>query len=81
MCFPHQSMTFPSREAVARVSLPAKNGIFEPFIYITDHFAKTGSGQHRENSKKDAVFRTLVIGKTLDCLFVLACKKSRVLFS
>jgi hypothetical protein len=25
--------------------LPAKNGIFEPFIYINDHFAKTSSGQ------------------------------------
>jgi hypothetical protein len=24
---------------------PAKNGIFEPFIYKNDHFAKTGSGQ------------------------------------
>jgi RNA polymerase subunit RPABC4/transcription elongation factor Spt4 len=24
---------------------PAKNGIFEPFIYINDNFAKTGSGQ------------------------------------
>jgi hypothetical protein len=26
-------------------SRPAKNGIFEPFIYKNDHFAKTGSGQ------------------------------------
>jgi hypothetical protein len=25
--------------------LTAKNGIFEPFIYKNDHFAKTGSGQ------------------------------------
>jgi hypothetical protein len=24
---------------------PAKNGIFEPFLYKNDHFAKTGSGQ------------------------------------
>jgi hypothetical protein len=24
---------------------PAKNGIFEPFIYLKNHFAKTGSGQ------------------------------------
>jgi hypothetical protein len=24
---------------------PAKNGIFEPFIFKNDHFAKTGSGQ------------------------------------
>jgi len=24
---------------------PAENGIFEPFIYKNDHFAKTGSGQ------------------------------------
>ena len=23
----------------------AENGIFEPFIYKNDHFAKTGSGQ------------------------------------
>jgi hypothetical protein len=22
-----------------------KNGIFEPFLYKNDHFAKTGSGQ------------------------------------
>jgi hypothetical protein len=27
------------------VPTPAKNGIFEPFIYKNDHFAKTGSGQ------------------------------------
>ena len=26
-------------------SAPAKNGIFEPLIYINDDFAKTGSGQ------------------------------------
>jgi hypothetical protein len=40
---------------------PATNGIFEPFIYKNDHFAKTGSGQtYRENSKKDAGFRTQV---------------------
>jgi hypothetical protein len=26
-------------------ALPAKNGIFEPFIYKNDHFTKTGSGQ------------------------------------
>jgi hypothetical protein len=25
--------------------IAAKNGIFEPFIYNNDHFAKTGSGQ------------------------------------
>jgi hypothetical protein len=25
--------------------LPAKNGIFAPFMYKNDHFAKTGSGQ------------------------------------
>jgi hypothetical protein len=24
---------------------PAENAIFEQFIYINDHFAKTGSGQ------------------------------------
>ena len=24
---------------------PAENGIFAPFIYKNDHFAKTGSGQ------------------------------------
>jgi hypothetical protein len=24
---------------------PAETGIFEPFIYKNDHFAKTGSGQ------------------------------------
>jgi hypothetical protein len=24
---------------------PAKNGIFEPFLYKNDHFATTGSGQ------------------------------------
>ena len=30
---------------IERMLIPAKNGIFEPFIYIIDHFAKTGSGQ------------------------------------
>jgi hypothetical protein len=25
--------------------VPAKNGIFAPFTYKNDHFAKTGSGQ------------------------------------
>jgi hypothetical protein len=29
----------------AAYPIPAKNGIFEPFIYKNDHFAKTGSGQ------------------------------------
>ena len=28
-----------------RPSCSAKNGIFEPFVYKNDHFAKTGSGQ------------------------------------
>jgi hypothetical protein len=28
-----------------RTLLPAKNGIFEPFMHLNDHFAKTGSGQ------------------------------------
>jgi hypothetical protein len=36
-----------------------KNGLLEPCLYKNDHFAKTGSGKHRENSKKDAVFRTV----------------------
>jgi hypothetical protein len=31
--------------AVVSLILPAKNDIFEPFIYKNDHFAKTGSGQ------------------------------------
>ena len=31
------------------------NVIFEPFIYKNDHFAKTGSGQHRETSFCDAI--------------------------
>jgi hypothetical protein len=26
-------------------STPAENGIFEPFTYKNEHFAKTGSGQ------------------------------------
>jgi hypothetical protein len=37
---------------------PAKNGIFEPFVYKNDPFAKTGSGQTQGKLKKDAVFRT-----------------------
>jgi len=28
-----------------RRSLVSKNGLVEPFMYKTDHFAKTGSGQ------------------------------------
>jgi hypothetical protein len=27
------------------VAAPAENGIFEPFIYKNEHFAKTGAGQ------------------------------------
>ena len=30
--------------------------LFAPCLYKNDPFAKTGSGQHRENSKKSAVF-------------------------
>jgi hypothetical protein len=30
---------------LAGIARPAENGIFEPFIYKNDHFAKTGSGQ------------------------------------
>ena len=30
---------------IERMLIPAKNGIFEPFIYKNDDFAKTGSGQ------------------------------------
>ena len=36
-----------------------ENGIFEPFIYINEHFAKTGSGQTYGKLKKDAVFSGL----------------------
>ena len=35
---------------------PAKNGIFEPFIYKNDHFAKTGSGQTWGKLKKRCRF-------------------------
>jgi hypothetical protein len=45
-------------EAVQRCEQPAKNGIFEPFVYKNDPFAKTGSGQTQGKLKKDAVFRT-----------------------
>jgi hypothetical protein len=31
--------------AVPAKGTPAKTGIFEPFLYKNDHFAKTGSGQ------------------------------------
>jgi hypothetical protein len=33
-----------------------ENGSFEPFIYKTHHFIKTGSGQTLGNSKKDYRF-------------------------
>jgi hypothetical protein len=32
-------------EGKVALSPPAKNGIFEQFMYKYDHFAKTGSGQ------------------------------------
>jgi hypothetical protein len=32
-------------QLVPALKAPAKNGIFEPFIYKNDHFTKTGSGQ------------------------------------
>jgi hypothetical protein len=35
---------------------PAKNGIFEPFIYKNEHFAKTGSGQTQGNTQKKMPF-------------------------
>ena len=36
----------------------SKNGLFEPFIYKNDHFAKTGSGQTqgKQHSKKERRF-------------------------
>jgi hypothetical protein len=49
----------PSR--LARRALPtppAKNGIFAPFIFKNEQFAKTGSGQTQGKLQKDAVFRT-----------------------
>jgi hypothetical protein len=36
---------FTSTHRTNPATYPAKNAIFEPFIYINDHFAKTGSGQ------------------------------------
>ena len=42
---PHGAVLRTDPVAAATVPSPAKNGIFEPFIYIIDHFAKTGSGQ------------------------------------
>ena len=32
--------------------LVSKNGLFAPFMYKNEHFTKTGSDKHRENSKK-----------------------------
>eukprot|EP01046_Picozoa_sp_COSAG06_P039561 COSAG06_NODE_4692_length_4031_cov_4.370869_5_plen_81_part_00 len=43
-------------EICERQTSPANNGIFEPFIYINDHFAKTGSGQHRESTQEQMPF-------------------------
>jgi hypothetical protein len=37
--------TAPPLLNISTVGLPAKNGIFAPFIYKNDDFAKTGSGQ------------------------------------
>jgi hypothetical protein len=34
----------------------SKNSLFEPFIYVTEHFTKTGSGQTYGKLKKRAVF-------------------------
>jgi hypothetical protein len=42
--------------AAPQPSLPAKTGIFEPFIYRNDHFAKTGSGQTWGKLKKKMPF-------------------------
>jgi hypothetical protein len=48
------------RQAVTRgrraCRLPAKNGIFEPFMYKSDHFTKTGSGQTCGNPKQECRF-------------------------
>jgi hypothetical protein len=41
---PWQLPWFPIRQHLKPLH-PAKNGIFEPFIYKNEHFAKTGSGQ------------------------------------
>jgi hypothetical protein len=40
----------------AAYPIPAKNGIFEPFIYKNDHFAKTGSGQTQGKLKNEVPF-------------------------
>ena len=31
----------------------SKNGLFEPFVYKNEHFAKTGSGQGKLLQKED----------------------------
>jgi hypothetical protein len=42
----------PSRQALrALPTPPAKNGIFAPFIFKNEQFAKTSSGQTQENAK------------------------------
>ena len=47
--------------------------MFEQFIHINDHFAKTGSGQtYRKNSLKDGVFRTVLAEVVIQRLAVAA---------
>jgi hypothetical protein len=43
--FHHQKWTETFVFLPDQLPAPARNGIFEPFICINDHFAKTGSGQ------------------------------------
>ena len=43
---PPSAVRIPRLAASSRVlSIPAENGIFEPFLYKMHHFTKTGSGQ------------------------------------
>ena len=51
------------RELMSTVKEDAvsKNGLFEPFLYKNEHFAKTGSGQTQGKLPKDAVFRRTVV--------------------
>ena len=45
----------------------AKNASLSPFIAKNDHFTTTGSGKHRENSKKEMRFSQGRSSGWLDC--------------
>ena len=41
---PHRALPLVDAHLMHDIA-PAQNGIFEPFVYQNEHFAKTGSGQ------------------------------------